>query len=86
MIAYCRQPDTDPALEVLLSIVTCEMYTIYWDYKVGKKIAFMMQLSGMTPADNSVLYLVLNFVGFGFIPMLIQQSHLNDIWRTAGQQ
>jgi len=79
---YTGEPDTDPGLEVVLSVITCYMYTIYWDYKMAKKLAFMQSTVALPVTDNAILYLVLNFLGLGFLPMLIQQGHLNEIWRA----
>ena len=79
---YIGEPDTDPGVEVILSLVTCFMYTYYWDYKMGRKLAAMQAMAGVPVTDNAILYLVLNFFQLGFLPMLIQQGHLNEIWRS----
>lgn len=80
MMAYLEERDTDPALEVVLSIITCYLYTIYWDYKTGRKIARMQEIAGLPVTDNSLLYLVLNLLGLGFLPHVMEQGHLNEIW------
>jgi hypothetical protein len=81
---YLGEPDTSPALEVVLAVVTCNIYTIYWDWKMGQKIYRMQQVAGVpNPADNSILYLILNFVGLGIINSMIEQGHLNDIWSNT---
>ncbi|HEY3329231.1 MAG TPA: DUF4234 domain-containing protein [Capsulimonadaceae bacterium] len=82
--AYLGERDTDPLVEVLLALLTCYLYTTYWDYKVGRKIARMQELAGVTVVDNSILYLILNIVGLGFLPHMIQQGHLNEIWAQPG--
>lgn len=82
---FTGETETSPALEVILSILTCGIYTIYWDYKMAKKIAVMQQEVGLVPTDNSVLYLILNFVGFGVVNSLIEQGHLNEIWSAAAR-
>jgi hypothetical protein len=78
--------DSSPSAEVLYSILTCWFYTIYWDYKMGRKIAMMQQRAGVFVTDNSVLYLVLNIVGLGVLPSMIQQGHLNEIWAKHRRQ
>ncbi len=78
--AYLGERDTDPMMEVILSLVTCFLYTIYWDYKMAHKIAKMQEIAGVRVIDNAILYLVLNFLGVGFLPHLIQQGQLNEIW------
>lgn len=83
---FTGEQDTSPTLEVVLSIFTCGLYTIYWDYKVAKKIYQMQQQVGIQATDNSILYLVLNFLGIGMVNALIEQGHLNDIWTAAQRQ
>ncbi|MDR3710892.1 MAG: DUF4234 domain-containing protein [Capsulimonadaceae bacterium] len=83
MNTYMGERDTDPAMEVVLSLLTCYLYTTYWDYKTGRKIARMQEKAGIAPVDNSLLYLILNLVGLGFLPHLMQQGHLNEIWAKS---
>lgn len=78
-------PDTDPGTEVLLSIITCGIYTIYWDFKTAKKIARLQSRVGLPQSDNSILYVILNLLGLGLIPSMIEQKDLNDIWHRAQQ-
>jgi hypothetical protein len=85
MLAFDGEPDTDPGMEVLLSIVTCGLYTIYWDYKVAGKLIRMQEKVGLMPTDNRILFLVLNLIGLGMVPSMIEQGHLNDIWNRAQQ-
>ncbi len=85
MMAFDQEPDTSPALELLFSIISCGIYTVYWDYKTAQKIARMQAKVGIRPTDNSILYLVLNCIGLGLIPSMIEQGHLNEIWNRAYQ-
>lgn len=84
--AFTGETDTSPTLEVVLSLLTCGLYTIYWDYKMARKIALMQHSVGIASTDNAILYLVLNFLGVGFINAMIQQGHLNDIWAATERQ
>lgn len=83
MLAFTDERDTDPSMEVVLSLLTCYLYTTYWDYKIGHKIARMQEMVGIPPVDNAVLYLILNLCGLGFLPLMMQQGHLNEIWAKA---
>jgi hypothetical protein len=85
MMAFDLDPDTSPGLEVLFSVISCGTYTIYWDYKTAKKIRKLQDKVGLTANDNSVLFLVLNFLGLGLIPSMIEQGDLNNIWNRAEQ-
>jgi hypothetical protein len=51
------------------------LYIFYWDYKQAKKIMRMQMMVGLPPADNAVLYIVLNLLGLGFINAMIEQGH-----------
>ena len=78
---YLGETDTSSGMEVLLVLITCGMYVFYWDYKTAKKIARMQEMAGIAPTDNSVIYLLLDFFQLGFVCALIEQYHLNEIWR-----
>ena len=85
-----RGRELSPGTELLLCLVTCGIYNIYWDYKYGKKIVEMQSRAGLPPADNSLLYLVLDlvgvggFAGLGILCPVLQQNQLNEIWNAAG--
>lgn len=79
-LAYTGEQDLEPWLDVLLTVVTCGLWSVYWDYKIGQRIVRMQRLAGVRETDNSVLYLVLNLLGFGMINSLMEQGHLNEIW------
>lgn len=89
MADFQGSADTSPALDVLLCVVTCGIYNIYWDYKTGKRMAEMCLDVGLTPIDNSVLYLILDLLGVGgfasvgIINPMLQQDTLNKIWQAA---
>ncbi len=86
---FLGERDTSPAIEVLLSVLTCGLYNVYWDYKIGKRIAEMCGRVGLPATDNSVLYLILDLVGFGgfgslgLLNPILQQDGLNRVWKAA---
>lgn len=63
----------------LLTILTCGIYGLYWSYMMGKKICNAKEKAGLNASDNSVLYLILNFLGLGIVNYCLMQSDLNDI-------
>lgn len=89
MQEFLGEPDVSPAVELLLTALTCGFYLFYWDWKTAEKIARMQARVGLPVTNNAVLYLVLNILGLGpaggigLIVPLIEQGHLNDIWRAA---
>jgi hypothetical protein len=64
-------------LALLLTIVTCGIYRIYWAYKMGKLLATAGENKGITVNDNSILYLILEILGFGIVNSCLIQSDLN---------
>ena len=62
----------------LLTLVTCGIYGIYWAYKMGKTIMMAKQKANLPAEDNSVLYLILQFVGLGIINYALMQNELNQ--------
>lgn len=86
---FLGEQDTPPALDVLLSLVTCGLWNIYWDYRIGKRMAQMCVRVGLPPTDNAVLYLILDLLGFGgfasvgLVNPVLQQDTLNRIWQAA---
>ena len=86
---FLGEPDTAPVVELVLTALTCGLYLFYWDWKTAEKIARMEARVGLPATNNAVLYLVFNILGagpiggLGLIVPMIEQGHLNDIWRAA---
>ncbi len=68
---------TSGGLSFLFSLLTCGIYTLYWYYKMGHSLYEAGQKSGKQISDNSVLYLILGFIGLGIISYAMIQSDLN---------
>ena len=72
-----------------MSVLTCGIWNIYWDYRTGKRIARMSAQVGLPPTDNALLYLLLDLLGVGgfasvgIINPLLQQDGLNRVWQAA---
>lgn len=69
--------------DVLLSIVTCGLYGLYMLYKAGKMESDVLVRYGMPNRDDSVLYLILGFIGLGLISFCILQNNLNSMADTV---
>ena len=52
-------------------------YSLYWIYKLGKKLHEGGQKYGIDIKDNSVIYLVLSLFGFAIVAFAMAQSDLN---------
>ncbi len=71
--------DTSGVTVLILSIITCGIYTLYWYYKMGNKIDAANVQRGMMPQNSSLLYLLLGIFGFGIISMAIIQDNINKL-------
>ena len=58
---------------LIMSFVTFGIYSLYWQFAAGKRLA------KLNASDNSILYLILSLVGFGWINMFLMQSQANKL-------
>ena len=61
----------------LLTLITCGVYGFIWMYQVGKRMETAGKKYGLTIADNSILYLVLQLFGLGIVDYCLIQTDLN---------
>ncbi len=66
----------------LLTIITCGIYGIYWAYKMGKLLMIAQEKNNLRSEDNSVVFLILQLIGFGIINCALIQNGLNEITRA----
>ena len=67
-------------IAILLSIITCGIYGIYWCYKQGEKLnEAKMQRGIMIDTSASVIYLVLSIFGLSIVAYALMQSELNKM-------
>jgi len=71
-------------MDILLCFVTCGIYTIYLQYKIGKMESESLRASGLTPKDDSVLYVILSIFGLFIVNYALMQSNINSIADTTG--
>ncbi|NLL05544.1 MAG: DUF4234 domain-containing protein, partial [Clostridiaceae bacterium] len=74
-ITEYNNEDANPGMELVLSLVTCGIYFIYWNYKMGKRIANARSSS----QDDSVLFLILSICGLGIVSLAIMQNNMNNM-------
>ena len=68
-----REQDTSGGMALLLSLVTCGIYTFYWAYKIGEK---RDTVAGEN-ASSGVIYLIISLFGFGIIVYALAQDAIN---------
>lgn len=76
--------DGDPSatsgiLAFILTLVTCGIYGIYWSYKMGEKMYNAGSKHGVNIQNNSIIYLVLAFVGLQIVTYCLIQSDINKL-------
>lgn len=72
---------TSGGIAFLLTLLTCGIYGVYWAYKMGKALMTVKQKNNFPVEDNSILYLILQLLGFGIINYALMQNELNQIIR-----
>lgn len=86
---FLGESDIPPIVHVILFIVTGTLWGYVFDILTARRIFRMQERAGMTPKDNTIVYLILDLVGLGpvgglgLVSTMIQQSDLNAIYRRA---
>ena len=72
-----RQLKTDRGLwkVILLNIITCGIYGIFWAYKMGEKLDRHEGVDG----SRALIYLILMITGLGFVTYCLIQDSINKI-------
>ena len=77
-------PDFSGVKSFIFTLITCGIYGIYWNYKIGKEMYEVNQKAGIQTSDNSVIYLILSIFGLSIITYCLVQNDLNTIARRTG--
>jgi hypothetical protein len=75
--------DINPLTEVLLSIITCNIYGIYLSYWYPQRILEMQVRRGLPRNDLSIICLLLSLFGLNLVSHALMQSELNRIWASG---
>lgn len=75
--AVSNEEGTSGGMAFLLTLITCGIYGIYWAYRSGQKLAAAGKLYNKPISDNSIFYLILQFLGLGIINYCLMQNDLN---------
>ena len=62
---------------ILLSLITCGIYGIYWAYKMGEKLDNSRVRNGVPGRSFPILFLILSLVGLQIVAWAIMQDELN---------
>ncbi len=63
----------------LFTLITCGIYGYYWAYLMGKALVQAKSKYGLMADDNSILYIILQFLGLGIVNYCLIQNDLNII-------
>lgn len=64
---------------LLLSIITCNIYGLYWMYKAGEKVDVARTSRGLPSQNNGLLYVLLSVFGLSIVSWALLQSELNQL-------
>lgn len=70
---------TSGGVAFVLSLITCNIYGLYWAYKQGEKIDKAKTDRGIPSSNSGVIYLILCFVGLGIVAEALMQNELNSL-------
>lgn len=73
----CGDRWTSGAVTVILTIVTCNIYALYWAYKQGEKIDIIKQKHGQPSSNSNILYLILCLL-IPVVAWALMQNELNN--------
>ena len=68
----------------LLGIVTCNIWNVYWAYKVGKSGMEIQKMNNDPGSDQSILYLILTLLGWEIVVWALVQNDINKYVDTHG--
>ena len=86
MDEFTGEQGIPPIVHLILLIVTGSLWGFAWDILTAQRIERMQQLVGITPRNNTGLYLVLDILGagpiygLGMVVPFLQQNDLNEIY------
>ena len=64
---------------VLLTIITCGIYGIYWCYKQGEKLDRAGTMRGLPSDNKGIIYLILSIVGLTIVAEAMMQDSINKL-------
>lgn len=70
-------------LSFVLTVVTCNIYGLYWAFKMGEKVDQAKQQRNIPSSNNGILYLVLHLVGLSFVTLALIQNEINSMVNPA---
>ena len=73
----------DLAMTIILSIVTCGIYSWIWLYKTGDKVDRIRQMNGELPSNSGLIYLLCAIFGLSIVSYALIQTELNKVAMDA---
>ncbi len=67
---------TNGIVAFLLGMVTFGIYTFYWMFKLGQSVS---TIKGDENGSDSVIYLILTFLGFSPVALILAQVEVNKV-------
>jgi hypothetical protein len=70
---------TSGGMVILLSLVTCGIYTWIWLYKQGDVLDRIKASRGIPSSNSGLVYLLLAFFGLGIVSYGLMQNEINNL-------
>ena len=61
----------------ILTILTCGIYGFFWAYNIDKAIQKAQEKRNLPTTDNSIAFIILQFLGLNIVTCCIAQSEVN---------
>ena len=81
--AVAKVEGTSGGVAFLLSIITCNIYSLYWGYKQGEKIDIAKSNRGLPSNNSGILYLIL-CICLPIVAWALMQNEINMLVRMDG--
>ena len=76
---YTKEPLSDGIIIILLDIVTCGFYSIYWMYKTCQVVDDIYYANGVRTTDTTVLFVLLGFFLTPVVYYALMQDKINNL-------
>ena len=69
-------------LVLVLSLVTCGIYGLYWMYQTGRRVDRLNARYGRHTDNSGLLYLIIGILGLSIVVYGVAQNELNQYYRN----
>ena len=63
---------------IIFSIITCNIYTWFWLYKMGERCDMIKEQMGKPGNSSPILYLIFGLFGLNVVSYALMQDTINE--------